>query len=867
MGRIIGIDLGTCNSAVVVPEPLTGRGFYNLPGYDGYTVVLDRFQRRIVPSVVAQDDTGKVIVGHAAKARAGLSPAPIMFAKRDMGEAKTFRLGDRDLTPTEVSAHVLRHLKRVAEEQLGEPVDEAVITVPAYFSLLAKQETEQAAVQAGLKVAQIAPEPVAAALTYCATDPRDPLQVMTYDLGGGTFDVAIVEKKNGRITIDSIKASDGNRFLGGYDFDKKLAAWMVAQLRAQNYDLVLDQQRAEDRVIFAKLMVYAERVKIELSKNTVCELVEPSTGIVDRAGTPISIELTVTREQFEAMIAPDIEESIAICHRALAQATPPVAPAQIHEILMVGGSSRIPLVARRLEAEFGRVPKLIEPDLCVAMGAGIIAGSLKSTRLGCGVELDPIPAETGLTAIVVTGRVAPAPGRSPAQCRVSLRAADGSYQREVAPKEEGRFLFDRVPLARGAQTDFVLTVSGPQPGVAVASHKFSVTQRAAQPGAPRNEGVRPHRPGIIDPRIITPGTRTNFLAKPILAVWYSGPESIAAARTPLPFSKVVSAKTTDLSGRIRIELREDNTPLGEILMENVPKTLPVGSEVAVTLNIGDNYVIEAEAYVPALAMKQAVRINLPPRPVKTLAQLERECAVLAAKVDDALRAAGPGALFANRTAMRLRERMAACQEKVRSSAADAPAIQDSLDEIEGLLRELSGAWNPDPSRDAFDALVAKAWRVHKEAVAEDPKIAQEGFDKKIEALVREAEAAYAKQDPDAWKLGCQRLEDQIGQLERKIHKPSQLPPPPLLKLQLLQGLVELETWARQEEANGKKGTFQAHAQELKEAAASLKAIDVTGPEPEAYNRLIHWFQTTFMDLHNRLHAPDGTGRVERMTRR
>jgi molecular chaperone DnaK (HSP70) len=406
MGRIVGIDLGTTYSAVAIPEERAGDGFLTIKECPGYSIILDRFKRRITPSVVAEDKQGNIIVGYPAKGRAGLSPELIMFAKRAMGEDQTFQLAKQGaLKPEEVSAHILRYLKQMAEERLGEPVDEAVITVPAYFSLRAKQMTEKAGEMAGLRVAQIAQEPVAAALMYCLNDPRDPLRVMTYDLGGGTFDISILEKRNGAISNDSIKAFDGDRFLGGYDFDKRLAFWLMDRLVAQGYDLRLNFDIPADKRIFAKLMVYAERAKIELSKQESYEFQEAMTGITDHIGLPVAIEgLEITRDQFESMIRKEVEYTFKLCHRArLDKARPPIERDQFDEILMVGGASRIPLIARRLEEEFERKPKLVEPDLCVALGAAIIA-STKPKTFGR-LKLDPIPAETDLPSLTVTGRV------------------------------------------------------------------------------------------------------------------------------------------------------------------------------------------------------------------------------------------------------------------------------------------------------------------------------------------------------------------------------------------------------------------------------------------------------------------------------
>lgn len=183
-------------------------------------------------------------------------------------------------------------------------------------------------------MSQIAQEPVAAALMYCAGDTRDPLRILTYDLGGGTFDVAILEKRDGIISTDSIRAFDGDRFLGGYDFDKKLALWLMQQLVDRGYQLQLNLETPADKVIFAKLMVYAEQAKVALSKFEHHQILEPTTGITDRAGNPVSVELDITRAQFEGMIAKDIDDTINLCQRAMNEkARPPIPIDKIDEIV------------------------------------------------------------------------------------------------------------------------------------------------------------------------------------------------------------------------------------------------------------------------------------------------------------------------------------------------------------------------------------------------------------------------------------------------------------------------------------------------------------------------------------------------------
>lgn len=866
MGKIIGIDLGTCYSAVVVPEDHLGDGFQSLPGLVGYSVILDRFRRRITPSVVAEDAAGNVIVGYAAKARAGQTPGPVMFAKRSMGEDVKFPFGKSGhQSALEISVHILRHLKTMAEERLRTTVDQAVITYPAHFTLKAKQMTEQAGMLAGFKTVVTAPEPVAAALMYCASDPRDPLRVMTYDLGGGTFDVAILEKVDGRISASSIKSSDGDRFLGGYNFDKSLAEWMVAQLGSQGFDLILDMANPADRVIASKLMIYAERTKIDLSKSTVTEIVEPSPGIVDHAGRAVSIHLKVTREEFESMIRDEIERSILICHRCRETAKPSVERDQLDEILMVGGSSRIPLVARRLREEFGREPRLIEPDLCVAIGAAIIAGTIKSTTVGEWLEMGSVPACTPLPSLPITGRILATAGCAPSAGRVTLRTLDGVFRKVIVAGADGRFAFDKVPLARGAGTEFVLSLADGT-GRELGSHRFSVRQSAT-----------PELGHARGPSLLIPRTPMSFLAKPVIIIWQDGPEIIAPARTPLPFSSTVIAKTSDASGRIRVPIHEDNTPLGEIIMSDLPKTLPVGSEVEVTLSIGKNCDVQAEAYIKSLSKKEAVTLNLPLRPVPTLDALRLKFELLAEQSDDALRNASVGERFAGGKSVRLKERLAAARKMLSGTTPDASAIQDCLDEIDGLLREITRGWQADPPRQSFDEKVREAWAAYKKLIEQKPMAAKDGYDKQIEAAIGEAEEAYTRQHAALWKQAVERLdkiETTIRQQMVEENGGTKLPPPPALKLLLLTTLSQIKDAAQRD---GKLRPAKPSAKPVSDAMAKLWASNgeefvrvsealskIRTDQPEATRDLLRWYETDYRHLQA---AMETAGPIELLSRK
>lgn len=841
MGRIVGIDLGTTYSAVAIPEERGGEGLLAVRGCPGCSVVMDRLKRRITPSVVAEDDRGNIVVGHTAKGRAGLSPEPIMFAKRYMGEDKTYALGKQgELRPHEVSGHILRALKEIAEARLGEEVDEAVITVPAYFSLKAKQMTEEAGKLAGLKVAQLAAEPVAAALMYCAGDDRDPLRVMTYDLGGGTFDVAVIEKRDGAISGDSIIASDGDRFLGGYDFDKALAYWMLDQLGQIGYDLSFEDDDPAGKIVFAKLLVYAERAKIELSRSPSHQFQEPSTGIKDRAGEEVVLDFVVTREDFEGLIRGKVEHTVGICRRALEEmGDEPIPPESIGEILMVGGSSRIPLIGRRLEEEFGRKPKLVEPDLCVALGAALIAGT-KAGGAGC-LKLDPVPAETELPSLTVTGRLEPAAELAEVVgCEVKLAAADGSYSGERKTGPDGGFLFDAVPLAPGDTTDFTLSALSPD-GRQVASHSFSVRQTDTPKG------------GLVE-------SVPNVLSKPLGILLVDGVHVIAPERTPLPFEKVVPCKTMDASGQLRVPIVDGNQALGEIQMDDLPTTLEVGSTVEVTLTIQPNYQVLGRAYIPAVAREATVAIDVPLPPVKTIAELQSEFELLEAQAQDALQGAGKGVLFGDARAKRLKTRLDDARGMLSGRGADPYAIQDCLDEIASLVRALTAGWKPEPPKAVFDQKAADAAVAIADLTRAKPATAHDGYDKRLDAIKSEAEKAYASQNAAAWAEADKRLGALAEEVERQIQQgtgaESAPPDPAQILLMLERDLANLAGWIKAE------GRYEAFRQEFEALAADLKKIDPKAPD--AMTQIRDWYSTKFLDFRKRLEAPDGedlTGRL------
>ena len=373
MAKIIGIDLGTTNSCVSVIE---GGEAVVIPNAEG---------ARTTPSVVAFKKDGERIVGRVAKQQAVSNPErTISSIKREMGTTHKVTIDGKDYTPQEISAMILSKLKQDAEAYLGDKVTEAVITVPAYFSDAQRQATKDAGKIAGLEVKRIINEPTAAALAY-GIDKETDQKIMVYDLGGGTFDVSIIEMGDG---VQEVLATAGNNRLGGDDFDQKIVDWMVAGFKA---DTGVDL--SGDRMAVQRLREAAEKAKIELSGGMSSNINLPF--ITADATGPKHLDMTLTRAKFNELTASLVESTMGPVKQALSDSG--LKPADIDKVLLVGGSTRIPAVQEAIQKFMGKEPfKGINPDECVAMGAalqgGVRGGEVKGlllldvTPLSLGVE-------------------------------------------------------------------------------------------------------------------------------------------------------------------------------------------------------------------------------------------------------------------------------------------------------------------------------------------------------------------------------------------------------------------------------------------------------------------------------------------------
>ncbi len=453
MSKVLGIDLGTTNSCMAVIE-----------GGEG-TVIPNAEGSRTTPSVVGLSKKGERLVGQAAKRQAVSNPNnTVTSIKRKMGSDFKGRMGDKEYSPPEVSAMILQKMKKDAEEYLGQEIKQAVVTVPAYFSDSQRQATKDAGKIAGLEVLRIINEPTAAALAY-GLDKKKDEKILVYDLGGGTFDVSILEIGDG---VFEVVATSGNNYLGGDDFDQRLVEYMAKEFKKETgVDL------RKDRMAMQRLVEAAEKAKIELSGVMSTNVNLPFITQTDEG--PQHLDIDITRAKFEELIDDLLEKTMGPTRQALKDSK--LSPQDIDEIILVGGSTRIPAVQKAIKDLLGKEPnKGVNPDECVAIGAaiqgGVLAGDVDDIVL-----VDVTPLSLGIETLggVFTKLIERNTSIPTSQSKIFTTAADNQTsvdihvlqgERAMAGdnKTLGRFqLTDIPPAPRGVpqiEVSFDIDVNG-----------------------------------------------------------------------------------------------------------------------------------------------------------------------------------------------------------------------------------------------------------------------------------------------------------------------------------------------------------------------------------------------------------------------
>ncbi len=708
----IGIDLGTTFSVLAVNGKVELAEGYPPPIYlddCDVTIIPTPYAEPTFPSVMLDDpeNPGRYLFGTDALRRSEEGCAPVMFSKRKIGTKEAIPLQSGAVVAKDVAREFLRYMKACAEQALGRPVTRAVVTHPAYFDRSAVEETREAAADAGFDMSlpeQMLMEPVAAALTYTRTDRRDPLRVLTYDLGGGTLDVTYLVRSCGVIDM---RAFDGDHLLGGYNFDRELVHWVRQRLAAQGRQIELDESEPADRGRLMRLLRLAEKVKIALAEagsDTAPVDFRCRDILVDANGKPVQVNERITREQFVALIQPYLDRTVECCQRVLAKAG--VNVTDLDEVLLVGGSTYAPWVKATLKKAFPQTnPKLFYPDLCVGAGAAIHAKMVLPTQVRGDrfkLQLD-VPEISVLQVLTIPGRLSEHTGAPPSEAlTVQLRLPNGDLRGPAPLDEQGGFLFEQVELSDDTPSQFQLTVQR-APGDTVLDHAFSVAYQAASAET---------------------STVTTVLPRTLNILTFDGLVPLAAEGAALPAKVQQTFQRDNDNPNITLELFQEQDAIGEVRIENIPPEAGRGSFVDLELEVTEKNQIRGQAMVRTREGREVARTSVSVRftvpEVPPVEQLREESQNLMGQLLGLLLQAGPDN----------RERLSRAMERLQNVEHSFEQQPVERQEIQVALRQLRHVLAPPadlmkPTLKEFEQVVARCLEGLREMTAKAESASQE----------------------------------------------------------------------------------------------------------------------------------------------
>ena len=747
----IGIDLGTTFSVIAV------KGRIELaPGYSGaeyleeidVTILPSPTGNPTIPSVMwwepdpndpTKKEKGRYIFGDEAKQMAEEGKSPIMFSKRSIGTNEDLMLNGQTFKAMEVAERFLRYMREWAETVTGQKVGRAVVTHPAYFKPNQREETLKAAQAAGLGITpeQLMMEPCAAAMAYTVNDTRDPLRVMTYDLGGGTFDVAVMEKIQGVIRV---KKFHGNHLLGGYDFDKALVQWILDELKAAGKTIPYDESNEEHRGRRARMLQVAETVKIRLSEQKTDKI--PVTVqvdfLVDDQGQKVQFRKPITREQYAALIQDKLKSTIECCLSALEGAE--MKPEDLHTILLVGGSTHGKWVKDAVAMAFGGIAsEPYHPDEIVAAGAALCVAQLTTRVVGNNkimLTLD-YQSKSVLRSATIAGSVVPAEGSdlTPGACRTLEIYLDTPEGERVGPAEigdKGNFVFKNVAVADdGTPSTFKVTVN--QNGQPLFAEEGTITYSEAPPPPPPPPPVLP---------------RPLFLKAERMV-----PIADEGAQLPVKCHATVYRAFGGPTEKILIFMAGDEREVGFALVEGIPDEAGEGCKVELDVEVTTKYEMVGRVLVygsngKTVVKEGPVRISFPPIEIPELADLlgqfdqlkdDLEQAIVHGNPQDRARLAGPG-----------RSQVKAIKRLTEEQAPDRQPLAEAIKKLRELVHPKKD--DMEPPRTQFDNLVAEC----RELIAEDQS--KKSHESQVNRVEKAGQEAYDTKNNRKWTTANETLQ-------------------------------------------------------------------------------------------------------------